>query len=55
MFSRIWKTKTFWTGITLIITGLGGYFTESMDPKTAFDSVIAGILAIVGRDAIAKV
>lgn len=55
MLSRILKTKSFWAGVALIVAGVGGIVTGSMDQKTAMESIIAGLLAIFVRDAIAKV
>ena len=54
MFSRIWRTKTFWTGIIMIIGGVGGLATGSMEQKTAMEAIIGGLLAMFARDAIEK-
>lgn len=47
------KTKTFWTGIGAIITGISIICTTG-DVTTGIQTIVGGIMAIVLRDAIAK-
>lgn len=50
----IYKTKSFWTGISLIIGGIGGLLTGTLDLTTASQGIVAGLITIFLRDAIAK-
>jgi hypothetical protein len=52
--SDILKQKTTWTGITAIITALGGYFTQTMDASTAIQLGLGGLTAIFLRQGISK-
>lgn len=46
------KTKTFWTGLGTVVTGIG--MIVMGDKVTGIQTVILGVLAITGRDAIVK-
>jgi hypothetical protein len=50
---KIIKTKTFWGGLTSIVTGIG--IVVCGDKITGVQTIILGVLAIFARDAIAKV
>lgn len=47
------KSKTFWTGIASVVTGIG--LIVSGDVANGATTVVLGLLAITGRDAISKV
>ena len=46
------KTKTFWAGVTAIITAAGGFFTGSMDLGTAVQTAATGLIGIFLRQGI---
>ena len=48
------SSKTFWTGIASIVTGVGGYFTKTMTIIEAMQLVLAGFGMIFIRSAINK-
>ena len=54
MDTEIFKTKTFWGGITAIIGGVSCYLTGGCTPVEAAQTVLAGILAIFLRQGIEK-
>jgi len=54
VFDGILKQKTTWTGITAIVTALGGYFTQTMDASTAIQLGFGGLTAIFLRQGISK-
>ena len=52
--SAIYKTKTFWGGISAIVGGVSCYLTGTCSPVEAAQTVLAGILAIFLRHGIEK-
>jgi len=48
------KTKTFWGGVSGIITAVAGVMTGTMDPGTAIQTVIGSVIAVCLRDGILK-
>ena len=48
------KTKTFWGSVSGIIAAAGGFYTGTMDPGTAIQTIVGSLLAIFIRDGIAK-
>lgn len=48
---EVFKTKTFWGGLTSIVTGLTMIFTTG-DIVNGSTQIVIGILAITGRDAL---
>ncbi len=49
------KSKTNWTGLTMIGTGIVGYFTKTMTPVAAFQTAATGLGLICLKDATFKV
>lgn len=49
----IWKTKTFYAGLALILTGVGIAVVEK-DFSAAGQTILLGFATIFGRAAIAK-
>ena len=49
----LWKTKTFWGGVATVATGVG--IAGAGDLATGGQTIMIGILAIFGRDAVRKV
>lgn len=54
MFSRLAKTKTFWTGLAGICTVVGAYFAGEVTLMTMLLTVFGALLATFLRDGIAK-
>jgi hypothetical protein len=54
MLENIYKTKNFWTGVAAVVTALGGYFTGSMDPNSAIQTGLTGLIGIFLRHGMAK-
>jgi len=50
-----YKRKTFWAGVGMILTSLGGLCTGSMEFDQAVTGVITGLAIIFGRQAIEDV
>ena len=50
----LFKSKTFWTGITSIIGGIQGFVTGVPDMNTSIMLVVAGLMAIFLRQGIQK-
>jgi len=48
------SSKTNWTGMTMIVTGVVGLIYKSIDPVTAWKSISGGVALICVKDAIAK-
>lgn len=46
------KRKSLWAGLTMILSGLGGFFTGSMDPWMAWLMVNNGAATIFVRQAV---
>jgi len=40
------RSKTFWTGISAIIAAVAGVSTGTMDPDTAIQTALGGLVAI---------
>ena len=45
-------TKTFWTGVAAVATGIGLIYAG--DQASGIQTIIMGLLAIAGRDALSK-
>jgi len=43
------KSKTVWTGITGVITAVGGFCTGTMDPQSAIQLAVISFLGIFTR------
>ena len=54
MFRRLWKSKTFWTGIAGIITAVGAYMAGEISLGVLLTTSLTALLAIFVRDGIAK-
>ena len=58
MFSQDLKTflksKSNWTGMTMIGSGIVGWYTKSMEPVTAFQTIMGGFGFLAIKDAIHK-
>ncbi|HNQ89832.1 MAG TPA: hypothetical protein PKM73_14530 [Verrucomicrobiota bacterium] len=52
-WNELLKTKTFWTGVSAI--GWGAVLCTQGNVQEGVASIIMGLMAITGRDAIAKV
>lgn len=52
---KLVKTKSFWTGISAVVIGAGGFFTGAMSPVEAIQTVLGGFAVIFIRDGIGKV
>ncbi len=50
----LYKSKTFWTGITSIVGGIQGMITGVPDMNTSVMLIVAGFMAIFLRDGIKK-
>lgn len=50
---NLFKTKTFWGGVAAIASGVG--FIVAGDVVSGVQTIIGGLLAITGRDAILKI
>ena len=48
------KSKTFWTGITALVTAGAGYATGELPLAAAVQTAFTGLLGIFLRSAIAK-
>jgi hypothetical protein len=51
----MFKSKTFWTGITGLIGALGGYFSGELEMGAAINVGITSLLAIFVRHGVSKV
>lgn len=51
--TRLIKTKTFWVGLLTIGAGVVEWVFEG-DKQGAMDKILAGLVVITGRDALAK-
>lgn len=51
---QTFKTKTFWVGLAGIVAGVGMIVAQG-DIAGGAQTIVIGLLAIVGRDAITKV
>ncbi len=49
---KLWKTKTFWGGLGTIVTGAG--MIALGNKIEGVQTIIVGVLAIFGRDAVSK-
>ena len=45
---KLFKSKTFWAGIVVVVTGVGGYFTGEANVQELIQSGV-GLLMIVLR------
>jgi len=54
-FKTVYKTKTFWAGISAVLAGAAGFFTGTMDPGTAIQTTLTGLIGIFLRSGIIKV
>ena len=52
--NKILKQKTTWTGIAAIVAALGGFFTGTLDPSSAIQLGVSGLIAIFLRQGVAK-
>lgn len=48
----IYKTKTFWAGISAVVAAAGGFFTGSMDIGTAIQTALTGLIGIFLRQGV---
>jgi len=48
----IYKTKTFWAGISAVVAAAGGFFTGSMDIGTAIQTAFTGLIGIFLRQGV---
>jgi len=55
MRKELFKSKTFWTGISAIVAAVGGYLSGQMGIETAIQTGIGGVAAITLRDSIEKI
>lgn len=53
MNSSTFKTKSFWTGLAIIATGIG--LIVAGDMATGIQTIAGGIVTIFMRDAISKI
>lgn len=51
--SKLWKTKTFWTGIASVATGIGMILAGEV--PDGMQMIFIGFVAICGRQAITKI
>ena len=54
MFSRLVKSKTFWTALTGIIAAVGAKVTGEIETTAMLQTIGAALLAMFIRDSIAK-
>lgn len=52
MNSELFKSKTFWTGVTGVIAAAGAYFTGQMGLYPAIMSALGSLAAIFIKDAV---
>jgi len=48
------KAKTNWTGLGLIMAGLGQILMDGGDPTMGYQNIGIGLMAIFGRQAVSK-
>jgi len=48
------RSKTFWTGVGAVVAAVGGVLSGTMEPDTAVQTAIGGLIAIFLRDGINK-
>ena len=48
------KSKTFWTGVSALVTAAAGFATGEMAAATAIQTAFTGLIGIFLRSAIAK-
>lgn len=48
------KSKTFWTGVASIVSGVGGWASGAVESQAAMQLIIGGLSAIFIRDAVRK-
>jgi len=51
----LFRSKTFWTGVTGIVAAAGGYATGEIEAGAALQTVLTALIGIFLRDAVAKV
>ena len=51
---KLFKTKTFWTGVVGLVTTIGAYVTGSMELATAIQTGITCLLGIFLRHGMKK-
>jgi hypothetical protein len=49
------KTKTFWAGVALVVSGVGAAVTGEQSVMESIQAVALGFMGIFGRQAIGKV
>ena len=49
-----YKQKTAWTGITGVLTGIGGFATGALDPASAIQTILMSLMGIFMRQGIEK-
>lgn len=54
-FKELVKSKTFWAGITAIVTGVQGLVTGVPDIGQSIQLIVGGFIAIFLRQSVAKV
>lgn len=52
---EFFRSKTNWTGITSIATGLAGFYSGEFQAAAAVGLIMGGFMAISLKDAISKV
>lgn len=52
MNEKLWKTKTFWTGLGGVVAGIG--LVVLGDVGEGVNTIVVGLAAIFGRAALAK-
>ena len=54
MDKKIYKSKTFWTGATAVITAVGSYLTGTVELGVAIQTAFTGLLGIFLRSGMMK-
>ena len=52
--SRMSTSKTFWTGVTVIVSASGAYFTGQIDLGSFIQTVTTALIGIFLKDAVVK-
>lgn len=52
---EFFKSKTNWTGLTMILSAVSGFLTQSISPAEAWQMITAGLAIIFLKDAVAGV
>lgn len=48
------KTKTFWAGVSALVTAAGGYFTGTIDLSAALQMAFTGLIGLFLRHGMMK-